>query len=147
MKKLFIYYSLTGNGDKVAAELKKQGFEIRKVVSKFRYPKSLFPLMMIGGFRAATGKRDRLEKFDTNLDRYDKIVIGFPVWFDRLSPAANMILYSLDLKGKDVSFVLCSGSGEAGKATDVIKSLYDVAPIILKEPKKNPGELGKIKKI
>lgn len=31
MKKLFIYYSLTGNGDEVAKTLKEKGYEIRKV--------------------------------------------------------------------------------------------------------------------
>ena len=30
MKKTFIYYSLTGNGDVIADNLKKKGYEIRK---------------------------------------------------------------------------------------------------------------------
>lgn len=34
MKKLFIYYSLTGNGDNVANYLKENGWEIRKVEPK-----------------------------------------------------------------------------------------------------------------
>ena len=34
MDKLFIYYSLTGNGDEVAKIFEKQGYEIRKVIEK-----------------------------------------------------------------------------------------------------------------
>ncbi|MBR3269847.1 NAD(P)H-dependent oxidoreductase [Candidatus Saccharibacteria bacterium] len=145
MKNLFIYYSLTGSGDKVAEELKKQGYEIRKVKSKVKYPKSLFPLMMKGGHRALTNKKDDLEDFDTNLKGYDKIVIGSPVWDDRLAPATNALLDKLDLKGKNVSFILYSGSGQAQKATEKIQELFGKEPIILKAPKKHPQELAKLK--
>lgn len=147
MKNLFIYYSLTGNGDTVAETLKKQKYEIRKVISKVKYPKSLFPLMMKGGHRALTEKKDELENFDTNLKGYDKIVIGSPVWDDRLAPATNAILDKLDLKGKNLSFVLYSGSGQANKATEKIKELYNIEPIILKAPKNHQQELEKLKNL
>ena len=147
MKNLFIYYSLTGNGDTVAEVLKKQKYEIRKVISKVKYPKSLFPLMMKGGHRALTEKKDELENFDTNLKGYDKIVIGSPVWDDRLAPATNAILDKLDLKGKNLSFVLYSGSGQANKATEKIKELYNIEPIILKAPKNHQQELEKLKNL
>lgn len=147
MKNLFIYYSLTGSGDKVAEELKKQGYEIRKVKSKVKYPKSLFPLMMKGGYRALTSKKDDLEDFDTNLEGYDKIVIGSPVWDDRLAPATNALLDKLDLKGKNLSFILYSGSGQAQKATEKIKALFNKEPTILKAPKKHKAELEKLKNL
>lgn len=145
MKDLFIYYSLTGSGDKVAEELKKQGYEIRKVKSKVKYPKSLFPLMMKGGHRALTEKKDELEDFDTDISKYDKIIIGSPVWDDRLAPATNALLDKLDLKGKNLSFILYSGSGQAQKATEKIKELFGKEPIILKAPKKHKEELAKLK--
>lgn len=145
MKKLFIYYSLTGNGDAVAAELEKRGYETRKIKSKIKYPKSLFPLMMKGGYRAMTEKKDPLQDFDTNITKYDKIVIGSPVWDDRLAPATNTLLDKLDLKGKNLSFILYSGSGQAQKATEKIQELFGKEPIILKAPKKHPQELAKLK--
>lgn len=147
MKKLFIYYSLTGSGDEVAKELKNQGYEIRKIKSKIKYPRSLFPLMMKGGYRAMTEKKDPLENFDTNLKGYDKIIIGSPVWDDRLAPATNAILDKLDLKRKNPTFILYSGSGEANKATEKIQELYNKTPIILKAPKKHKEELEKLKNL
>ena len=145
MKKLFIYYSLTGNGDEVAKTLKEKGYEIRKVKSKVKYPKSLFPLMMKGGHRALTEKKDELEDFDTGISKYNKIVIGSPVWDDRLAPATNTMLDVLDLKDKDPEFILYSGSGQANKATEKIQELFNKKPIILKAPKKHKKELEKLK--
>ena len=142
MKKLFIYYSLTGSGDLVADTLKSKGYDIRKVVSKYNYPKSFFWLMMVGGFRAGTNKKDKLIDFNTDISNYDEIVIGSPVWFDRVSPPVNTVLKELDLSGKKISFIFYSGSGEANKASEKVKALGDI--IILKEPKKHKEELEKI---
>lgn len=142
MKKLFIYYSLTGSGDLVADTLKSKGYDIRKVVSKYKYPKSFFWLMMVGGFRAGTNKKDKLIDFNTDISNYDEIVIGSPVWFDRVSPPINTVLKELDLSGKKISFIFYSGSGEANKASEKVKDLGNI--IILKEPKKHKEELEKI---
>lgn len=142
MKKLFIYYSLTGSGDLVADTLKSKGYDIRKVVSKYNYPKSFFWLMMVGGFRAGTNKKDKLIDFNTDISNYDEIVIGSPVWFDRVSPPVNTVLKELDLSGKKISFIFYSGSGDANKASEKVKDLGDIT--ILKEPKKYKDELRKI---
>ena len=142
MKKLFIYFSLTGSGDLVAEKLKTKGYDIRKVVSKHKYSKSFFWLMMVGGFRAGTNKKDKLIDFNTDISNYDEIVIGSPVWFDRVSPPVNTVLKELDLSGKKISFIFYSGSGEANKASEKVKDLGNI--IILKEPKKYKEELEKI---
>lgn len=144
MKKLFIYYSLTGNGDIVSNIYKEKDYDIRKVINKNKYSKKMFPLMMKGGYRAFFNKKDKIE-FDNNISGYDEIVIGSPIWFDRLTPALNSILNNLDLNNKKVSFVFYSGSGEGNKAKEKINKLYDADITFLKEPKKYKEELKKIK--
>ena len=42
MRKIFIYYSLTGNGDFVASKMLENGYEVRKVIEKKKMPKSFF---------------------------------------------------------------------------------------------------------
>ena len=42
MKKVFVYYSLTGNGDKVAKRLENLGYEIIKLEVKKPLPKRFF---------------------------------------------------------------------------------------------------------
>ena len=147
MKKLFIYYSLSNNGDIVADYLKEKGYEIRKVISKYKYPKSMFLRIIVGGYKATLNKKDKLIDFDSNIDKYDKIVIGSPIWNDRLSAPINSVLNLLDLKDKKLNVILYSASGKANNAKEKIKDLYGVDAIILKEPKENKKELEKIKDI
>ena len=143
MKKLFIYYSLTGNGDIVAETFKSKGYDIRKVISKSKYPKKMFPLMMVGGFKALTKMKDKLIDFDSNISDYDEVVIGTPIWFDRISSPINRVLDELDLTKKKVSFIFYSGSGTAIKASERVKDIGKIT--ILKEPKKYKDELKKIR--
>lgn len=143
MKKIFIYYSLTGNGDVVSNYYRDKGYDIRKVISKCKYPKKMFPLMMVGGFKALTKMKDKLIDFDSNISDYDEVVIGTPIWFDRVSSPINSVLSKLDLSNKKVSFILYSASGDAKKATERLKDIGDIT--ILKEPKKYKEELNKIR--
>lgn len=144
MKKIFIYYSMYGNGDLISDIYKEKGYDIRKVNSKVNYPKKMFPLMMIGGFKALFKIKDKLVDFDNNIDNYDEIVIGTPIWFDRVSAPINSVLKVLNLTNKKVSFVFWSASGNATKAVERISKEYNTNITILKEPKKNKNELKKI---
>ena len=76
---------------------------------------------------------------------YDKIVIGSPIWNDRISAPINSVLSLLDLKDKDLSFVFYSASGKGNHAIEKVKNLYGAKSIILKEPKTNKEELKKLK--
>ena len=144
MKKIFIYFSMTGNGNYVAKYFKEHNYDVRKVVTKKKYSKHKFFLMMEGGFRAMISAKDKLVDFDSNIDSYKEIVIGSPIWFDRLCPATNSILNSINLDGKKVTFVLYSASGEAHKATEKLNKLYKCKVIVLKEPKKYKEEIKKL---
>jgi len=146
MKKLFIYYSLTGSGDVVADYFKDKGYEIRKVIPKHRLPKNFFLSMMVGGFKAAINKKDKLVDFDKDIANYDKIVIGSPIWFDRISTPINTVLNRLDIDDK-FNFVFYSGGGQANNASKKIKDLYNIDSIILRSPKDNKKELDKLKNI
>ncbi len=142
MKKLFLYYSSTGNGDFVASFLKEKGYEIRKIETKKKLPKVFFFAMMSGGFQAGIGKKAQLLDFDRNLEGFDEILIGSPIWNGRTTPALNALLAELPLEGKPISFLFYSGSGEGKHAEKKIKVLFPNARIaFLKQPKKYPDEL------
>ena len=51
MKKIFIYFSLTGNGDLVSDKLPSD-IDKRKVIMKKNLPKKFFFMVMTGGFLA-----------------------------------------------------------------------------------------------
>ena len=137
MKKLFIYYSNTGNGDFVAKYLAGKGYEIRKVVPKRNLPKAFFFKVFFGGFLAGLNKKAKLKSYDNDVSGYDEIVIGSPIWCGKLSCPINTVLSKTDLSGKNVSFILYAGGGEAPKTERKLKEKFFGAKIIiLKEPKK-----------
>ena len=142
MKKLFIYYSLSGNGDTVASYLSKKGIDIRKIVAEDKMPKSMFLRILTGGFLAGINYKAKLINFDSNIDGYDEILIGSPIWNGRLSCPTNTVLDNLDLENKKIKFILYSGSGNAPKTEKKLKETYSNSEIInLMEPKKNNKEM------
>ena len=148
MKKLFLYSSFTGNGDYVSKEFEKAGFELRKAVEKNKFPKSFFWSMMSGGFRASFGVKGKLVNYDKDVSKYEKIVIGSPIWNGRFPPVMNAVLKETDFSNKDLTFVFYSGSGEGKKAEARVKKEFPSAKILfLKEPKKYPDNLKKIKEL
>ena len=145
MKKIFIYYSLTGNGDVVADYLKKEKCDIRKIITKEELPNNTFLRLLTGGFKSMINYKDKLKDFDNNIKKYDKIIIGTPIWNNRISAPINTVLNNLDFKNKNIDFILYSKSGKINKIKKCISKKYPNSKIInLKEPKKNSNELYKI---
>lgn len=145
MSKLFIYYTLSGNGDVVSDYLKEKGFDIRKIETKYKLSRHMFPAMMKGGFHALIGKKAKLINYNNDLSNYDEIIIGSPIWNSRLTPPINTVLKNTDLSNKKLTFILYSGGGYGKKATKKLKKKYPNATIInIKQPKKYNEELNKI---
>ena len=148
MKKIFIYYSLTGNGDIVAEFLKNKNVDIRKVKAIDKMPKNFLLRILTGGFLAGINYKAKLVNFDNNINDYDEIIIGSPIWNGKLSCPINSVIDKLDFNNKNITFILYSGSGTSPKATEKIKELYPTAKIInIKEPKTNKQVLAEIIKI
>ena len=145
MKKIFIYYSRTGNGDIISKRMTNLGFDIRKIETKYKLSNNLFWACMKGGFHAGINKKPKLINYNNDVKEYDEIYIGSPIWNGRLSCPINTVLKETNLENKKISFILYSGSGEAKHAVKRINKLYPNSKIIiLKEPKKYNEELKKI---
>ena len=145
MSKLFIYYSLSGNGDVVSNYLKEKGFDIRKIETKYKLSRHMFPAMMKGGFHALIGKKAKLINYNNDISEYDEIYIGSPIWNSRLTPPINTVLRDTDLSNKKLTFILYSGGGYGKKATKKLFKKYPNSTIInLKQPTKYNDELRKL---
>ena len=148
MKKVFIYYSLTGNGDEIAKILENKKYDIRKVETNEILPKNFILRILTGGYKAMIKYEDKLMDFDSDIEDYDEIIIGTPIWNNRLSSPINSVLKELKLNNKKITFILYSGSGKSKKTTELINKIYPDSKIInLKEPIKNKEELNKLKDI
>ena len=147
MKKIFIYYSLTGNGDLISEKLNSD-IDKRKVIMKKKLPKKFFFMVLTGGFLAGIYAKSKLSDFNEDISLYDEVIIGSPIWNGRFSSPINTVLSKLDFTNKIVTCVLYSGSGEAKQAQKLINKKYPNSKvIILKEPKKYIEELDKIKEL
>ena len=144
MKKIFIYYSFTGNGDIVASFLKEKGYDIKKIITKEPLSKNKVLAIMTGGFKALIGYKDKIEDLNIDLDKYHEILIGSPIWNSRISSPINTVLSELNLDNRNVNFILYSASGNATNALNKISKNYKKSKVIvLKEPKDNREEINK----
>ena len=145
MKKIFIYYSLSGNGDTIAKYLSGRNVDIRKVIPKKTLPNNMVFRILTGGFLAGIGYKDELIDFDNDISKYDEVIIGSPIWNGRLSSPINMVLDKLNLDNKKITFILYSGTGMAPKVDKMLGQKYSQAKIIhIKEPSKNIENLNKL---
>ena len=104
MKKVFIYYSLTGNGDEIAKILENKKYDIRKVETNEILPKNFILRILTGGYKAMIKYEDKLIDFDSDIEDYDEIIIGSPIWNNRLSSPINTVLKELKLNNKKITF-------------------------------------------
>ena len=145
MKKLFIYYSYTGNGEVVAQKMQEKGYGLRRVETRRGLSKIFFFAMMSGGFQAGIKLKAKLKEFNYDISEYDEVVIGSPIWNDRFALAINTILANMKFGNKKLSFVFYSGSGEGKHALKRVNKEYPGADcIFLKQPKDYPDELKKL---
>lgn len=145
MKKLFIYYSYTGNGEVVAQKMQEKGYELRKVETLKNLPKNFFFAMMSGGFQAGIKKKAKLKEFNYDISSYDEVVVGSPIWNARIAPAINTVLANINFEGKQLSFLFYAGSGEGKHALKRVNKEYPNAKcVFLKQPKDYPEELKKL---
>ena len=108
-------------------------------------PKSFFFSVLTGGFLAGLGVKSKLKDYDHNIDGYDEIIIGGPIWNGRFSSPLNRLVKDLDFTNKSIKFIFTAGSGEGKHALKKVNKLFPNAEcIFLKEPKKYKEELKKI---
>lgn len=141
MKKLFVYYSWTGNGDYLASILGEKEYETHKVETLKPMKKMNFFRIFHYGFLAGTGKLVKIKDLDLLVNPDDQVVIGSPVWNDRLSNPILTLLKRFEFNKESTQFVLYSGGGKAEHAKTQLEKLgFKKTPIVLKQPLSNKDE-------
>ncbi|MFM9413542.1 flavodoxin [Peptococcus simiae] len=55
------------------------------------------------------------------MDQYDKILLGFPIWWYQAPKIINAFLESYDLKGKEISLFASSGGSDFGHTLEMLQ--------------------------
>ncbi len=115
MKALIVYYSLTGNTEKVSSiladSLKKKNIEPELIRVQ---PTKMNDSFVSKVFNSLTGKKVAINCASFDPREYDFIILGTPVWASQPTPAINTFLQDLPmLEGQQVcSFVTLKSIGD-----------------------------------
>ena len=101
MKTLLVYYSYTGNTkiivDKIKEKLDCDLLELKPVVPFLI--EDYDAIVSEYQSNESTKKSVEIEDININLNEYDKIIIGTPVWWYTITPVIREFLKKNDLSG------------------------------------------------
>ncbi len=125
IKKLVAYFSAEGNTEKVAKKIASAAsadiFEIKpqtpytKSDINWKNPLSRCNKEKIGGKDVPVS--DRIN----NIEQYDLIFLGFPIWYYSAPNIIKTFLKSYDLSGKNIVLFATSGGSGINKCADKLK--------------------------
>jgi len=127
MKTLIAYYSFTGNVEEAARKLSGiLNADLLKLEPVKDIPKQGFKMFMVGGMKASFGMGTRLRSYaDVDLESYDCIILGTPVWASKPAPAVNEFIKKCGCKEKIYGVFTSSGGGDNDKCLDILDKKLD----------------------
>lgn len=121
MKRLVVYYSLSGNTEEAAKKIaEKLNADLLKLETKKRMPKSFAAQILVGGGQVMMNRIPELMPYETNIDDYDDIVFGSPIWNSKGVPAVNAFLKDENAAKKVTALFFLSAGGDTKKGLDAL---------------------------
>lgn len=114
METVILYYTFGGSTKKEAERLAKELNAPLYPVKESRN-RNFVSAFVPGGFLAMRRKSTPIRPLNVDLNKYDRIIVGSPVWAGYPAPAFNSILEMLPA-GKKIELFLCSGGGDTSKS-------------------------------
>ena len=118
MKTAIVFFSLDGNTRLAACGLAERlGADVFEIRTVKPYPAKGPLKILIGGKDATFDKCPAIQQLDIDLDAYDQVVLGTPVWADKVAAPVNTFLKDRDLGGKRLALLISSAGGDAAKCS------------------------------
>lgn len=115
-KTLIVYYSWSGNTRHIAGKIQQQTggtlFELKPVNE---YPRSYGACVDVAKKEIDTEFTPELKAMPENLDSYDTIFVGSPIWWHTLASPVLSFIKNNDLSGKTIIPFCTHGGGGQGK--------------------------------
>lgn len=120
-KALVVYFSHTGNTENVANFIHQAvGGDIVKLETEEQYTDNYNDLLDIAQEEKNENARPALSTKIDNIDEYDTIFLGYPIWWGDMPMAIYTFLDEYDLLGKTIApFVTSGGSGLSGTPSNI----------------------------
>lgn len=126
-KTLILYYSFEGNTDQVARWMAEAtGADLERIAPLKELQSKGFSKYIWGGRQVVMKETPPIHPLTKNLEEYDWILLGTPVWAGTCAPPIHTLLTSGLLQGKEVHYFYTHDGG-ASKAPERIRSLVEPA--------------------
>ena len=141
MKRLVVYYSLSGNTEDAARIIAtKTGADLLKLETVKPMPKSFAAQILVGGGQVAFNYVPALKPLGKDLNDYDEIILGSPIWNSKGVPAINAFLQDESAAAKVTAlFFLSAGGGTEKGLTAITKKLPNLKNTVSLLDKKHEG--------
>ena len=129
-KKLLVYFSYNGNTRMIANMIKeKVDCDVLELKPKIPYSNDYQSVVDEFQNNETAKTTTELQKYNINLDNYDTIIVGSPVWWYSITPVIRTFLKSNDLSNKKI-IPFATNAGWLGKTFKEIKVLCSNSEVI-----------------
>lgn len=129
-KILIAYFSHSGNTEKVAQEIHEiVGGDIVKIETVNPYPSDYHECTEVAKAEKENNARPKLSTVVNNMEDYDTIFIGYPIWWHTAPMAIGTFLESYDLSGKTIVPFCTSGGSDIAESMPMINELCKNATV------------------
>lgn len=129
-KILIAYFSHSGNTEAVAQQIHDMiGGDIVKIETVNPYPSDYYECTEVAKAEKDSNARPQLSTVIDNMNDYDTIFIGYPIWWHTAPMAIGTFLESYDLSGKTIVPFCTSGGSDISESMPMIKELCQKATI------------------
>lgn len=152
MKKIVIFYSLEGNTKLIAENIAQTiGADILELKPKEDLKSKGIMKYIWGGKAARMHEQPKLTPLNKDVDTYDILFIGTPVWAWTYAPALNTFFSTHLLSNKKIALFCCHGGGKGKTFNHMKEALKDnqiLGEIDFQDPLKNNTDenIEKVKK-
>ena len=130
-KMLVLFYSQTGNTKAVAQEIaNKLGADMEEVVAVEPYDGDFQATIERGRTELEQGVLPEIQPLNVDVNNYDVIFIGYPVWFGTYAPPIATLVHEVDLSGKKVVPFCTFGSGGLESSAKELAEVENNAEIL-----------------
>lgn len=133
-KKLVAYFSASGTTRKIAEMIASAAeADLYEIMPKQPYSKADLNWMDKKS-RSSVEMSDKKSRpeitgADVEIDKYDEIILGFPIWWYVAPTIINSFLESYDFSGKKIVLFATSGGSGFGNTADELKASAEGAMI------------------
>ena len=123
MKKLLIYYSYSGNTKSIANKIKEKiNCDEIELETKIPYDSNYDKVVEQAKTEIKNNYQPELKEIKIDIEKYDTLIIGMPVWWYTFAPPIKTFLNSYDLSNKKIIPFITNGGWIGHTIKDIKKA-------------------------